>query len=153
MSLSTTRTRVGTVLEAVAGIASGAGKVHSRIRDDLDREDAEADLMGSAGINCWEYEVVPRAEHQGASGYNRAVADVRIRAHYKADDEGGSFNAFCDLLEDACLALIDPTTGFPQMTEEGVRATEKPSVPVKLRTGHSAYRATFEFSLWDTSTT
>lgn len=153
MTLATTRTRVGTVLGAVTGITGGAGKVHNRIRDDLDTSDAETDLIGSAGINCWEYEVVPRSEHQGASGYNRQVADVRIRATYKADDANASFNAFCDLIDLVTAALIDPTSGFPQMTEAGVQVLERPSVPRKLRTGHSAYRAELGFSLWDLTTT
>lgn len=149
MSLSTTRTRLTTVIGAITGITGGAGKVHNRIRDDLDRADAESDLMGSAGINCWECEVVPEAFHGGASAQYRTGAKVRIRAHYKADDANASFNAFCDLIEAVALALMDPTSGFPQIAEGGVRVSERPSVPVKLRTAHSAFRAVLEADLWD----
>lgn len=150
MSLSTTRDRVGTVLESVTGVGSNVGRIHNRIRNDLDRPDAEAHLIGATNIlNCWEYQVVPAAAHGGASGMNRATAHVTIRAHYKADDANGSFNAFCDLIEAVCLALLNPTSGFPQIDEGGVQVTERPSVPVKVRTDHSAYRAQIEFDLWD----
>lgn len=150
MSLTTTRTRVGTVLSSVSGISGGAGEVHDRIRDDLDRADAEGHLIGSGNVlNCWEYEVVPQVFHGGASAQYRTTAQVRIRAHYKADDANGSFNAFCDLIEAVALALMNPSSGFPQIAEGGVRVSERPSVPVKVRTGHSAYRAGLEFDLWD----
>lgn len=151
MSRATSLTRLTGLVEAVPGIASGAGRVHNRMRDDIGRADAEADLMGSAGINCWECELVEEWEHQGASGMNRAVGRARIIAHYKRDDEQDTYNAFTALLGLVAAAVMDPSTGFAQMREEGVRI-EGPTV-VKLRTQHAAWRAVLTFGLLDLVTT
>lgn len=153
MSLSTTRTKVGTVIGAITGITGGAGKVHAYVRDDFDRADAESDLMGSVGINCWEYAVVPDAMHGGASATDQLTAHVTIRAHYLAADASASFNTFVDLIALVLAALIDPVNGFPQIGEGGVRVTERPLLPVKVRTGHSAYRAVLELDLFDVTNT
>lgn len=151
MSRATSLTRLTTLLGALAGITAGAGKVHDRIRDDLDLADAETDLIGSAGINSWECELVEEWEHQGASGYNRATGRFRIVATYFKDDAAGSFNALTALIGLAAAAIIDPATGFPQIDADGVRV-EGPVI-TKTRTDHGVYRAVLTFRTWDLTTT
>lgn len=149
MSLSTTRTRIGTVVAGVTGV----GNVRTRFATDIDRADAESALIASGKVNSWEFAVQPSALHGGASGMNRIVARVVGEALYQHAEGSDSFNAFVDLLEDVMAALIAPTTGFPQVTEGGVRLVQLSETPTKTRTGHSCYRARIEFDLSDVDNT
>lgn len=149
MTLATTRARL---LTAISG-TTDVGNVHSRIRDDLDRPDAEAAYIASGAVNSWEVSDTPRREHGGASAMDRTVLDVTVTAHYKADDANDSHGAFVTLLDAVMVRLMDPTVGFPQITEEGIQIVEAPDRPVRLRTGHSALRCVFRFTLWDVAST
>lgn len=149
MSLSSTRTRVVTVVGAVSGV----GNVRARFATDIDRADAEAALISGGKVNSWEFAIQPGALHGGASGMNRIVARVRGEALYQHAEGSDSFNTFVDLLAVVMLALIDPITGFPQVTEGGVRLLELSETPTKTRTGHSCYRARIEFDLSDVDNT
>lgn len=143
MSLSTTRSRLVAVVGGVAGI----GNVRARFAFDIDRADAEAALIAAGKVNSWEFALQPRAVHGGASGLHRIAVRVRGEALYQHVESADSFNAFVDLLAAVMAALIEPTTGFPQVGEAGVALLELTEAPVKTRSGHSCYRARIEFDL------
>lgn len=151
MSFASTRTKVGTVLAA----ATPNWRVHNRIRTDVDRADAESDLISSdlGYIACWEYDCTPSEIHGGATGYQRTAMRVRVRGTFKHDDANDSKNAFVDAMVLAMQALANPEVGFPQLDPKGILTTEEPRVPLKVRTDHSAYRCEFVFDLLDVETT
>lgn len=149
MSLSTTRSRLTTVVSGVTGV----GNVRARFATDIDRSDAETAIVASGKVNSWEFALQPRAVHAGASGLNRVALRVRGEALYQHAEGSDSFNAFVDLLASVMAALIEPTTGFPQVGEGGVQLVELTETPVKTRTGHSCYRARIEFDLTDVDNT
>lgn len=143
MSLSTSRSRLASVVSGVTGV----GNVRVRFAFDIDRADAEAALISGGKVNSWEFAMQPRAVHGGASGLNRIAVRVRGEVLYQHVESSDSFNAFVDLLAAVMAALIEPTTGFPQVGEAGVVLLELTEAPVKTRAGHSCYRARIEFDL------
>ncbi len=151
MSLATTRTHLVSVVSGVSGTAN----VRARFATDIDRADAEAALVAGGKVNVWEFAIAPRAVHGGASGLQRIACRVQGVALYQ-HAEGlatPSFQTFVDLVEAVLTALVNPTTGFPQLDEGGVAVTELTETPVATRTGHSAYRARIEFGLLDVDNT
>lgn len=147
MSWASTRTKVGTVL--AAAVANAA--VHNRLRTDLDREDAEAALVKAGGdgkIRCFEYSCTPGELHYGASGYQTTTMRVEVVATWYHSDAGDSYGELVDAVRAAMEALGDPAN-FPQLGPEGILTTSPGTVPLKLRTGHSALRLVFGFGLLD----
>jgi len=149
MTLATTRARLLSVIGAVEGV----GQVHSRVRNSLDRDEAEDAHLSEGLINSWEVSDTPRRVHGGASAMDRTELAVECLAHYRADDEEDSHGDFVTLLEAVFAELMDPITGFPQIDESGIQVLESPHTPIKLRTGHAAYRCKFAFTLWDVEST
>lgn len=151
MSLSTSKSRLLSVIAGVSGVA--AANVRARIATDVDRADAEAAYLSSGAVNAWECILVPFARHGGASSLYRTGARVKVYALFRATDSASGFEAFVAILENVMLALMQPVTGFPQIDEAGISMDELSETPVLLRTGHSAYRAAFSFVLSDVDNT
>lgn len=149
MSLSSTLTRLSTVVDGVSGV----GNVRVYFGTPSVRADAEALLVAGGKVNSWEFAIKPSAVHGGASGMNRIVASVSGEALYEHKEGSDSFNTFVALLEAVLAALIAPVTGFPQVTEAGVRLVELQPTPTVTRAGHSCYRARIEFDLSDVDNT
>ncbi len=151
MSWATTRALVGTRLAAVCSSAS----VHNRIRTDLERENAEQDLVKEGGdgkIRCLEYTCTPGQVHGGASGYQRTTMKVQVVMTWFHDDGDDSYG---ELVDNARLAMEDlalPSV-FPQLAPEGILTTDPGTIPLRLRTGHSALRLVFGFELIDVEAT
>lgn len=152
MTLDTTRARIETVMESVADI----GHVHLHPRVGIDREDEEAKLLTGSEPNrkvqVWEIHTAPEVMHDGCGGLERTELEVRIRGWWYVDDSGSSREEFATRIRAVSLALMDPSTGFPQILEPGI-STVIDDGPVKLRSGHAAWAATLEFRLLDVSTT
>lgn len=149
MSLATTTAKIITVLTTGASCAN----VHSRVRNDLDRADAEAAMISAGAIQSWEVSAKPETVLEGCDGYYTTELEVEILAHWKADDANDSRAAFLAKLADVQAALMHRTSGFPQIKEPGVQVVEFTDTPIRLRTGQSAYRARLRFRLWNVSNT
>lgn len=149
MTLATTETRIADVLASVMGM----GKVYDRIRTEIDRGLAEEHITFSGDVNVWEFSLDTETLHDDAGGLYRDEGIVSIVAHYKHDDENNSRGVFRDLIQAVSNALMNVGSGFPQIKEPGVVLLERPTEPIKMRTGHSAYRARLEFRLWNLSNT
>lgn len=149
MSLSSTRTRLSTVVDGVSGV----GNVRVYFGTPTVRADAEALLVSGGKVNSWEFAIKPSFQHGGASGMGRIVAAVSGEALYEHDEDGDSFNTFVGLLEAVLTALGNPVSGFPQLGEAGIRITELQPTPTLTRAGHSCYRARIEFDLTDVDNT
>lgn len=147
MTVATTEATIATLL----GNVSGVGEVHDRIRSATDRDLAEDYFIddGTGEINCWEYQVDTETHHDGASGLIRTECVIEIVAHYAHDDANDSRGDFRDLLRTVSRALLATDgTGLISIKEPGVQLLEPPTL-VKIRTGHSAYRARLGLRLWD----
>lgn len=149
MSLATTLALCVAVVDGTAGV----GQVHSRVRTATDRDDAETAMVDAGAINSWEISVNPSRLHEGASAETRTALEVDILAHWKHDDAGNSRADFVTAIEAVMTRLADPEIGFPQIDEAGITLTERPDVPVRTRTGASAYRARLRFNLLDVEST
>jgi len=155
VSLQTTIDRIVSVIDAVAGVEN-VTEVPLTLTS---RPDAEAARNVSVGehVQSWEVHATPRPVHHGAGGYLETELDVEVVAHYRhAADVGGgvpSLRAFRVLLDAVGSALLDPTSGFAQIKDSVIVPVEIPSVPVKIPTGQSAWRARLRFELWDVSST
>lgn len=148
MSLSTTRAKIVTILVA-AGCPSAV--VHTRVRNDIDRADAEAAYISSGAVQSWEIIDRPEGVIEGCDGYYTTELDVELLAHWKADDANDSRGAFLAQIAAVQAGLLHRTTGFIQIKEPGVVVAEFTETPIRLRTGQSAYRARLRFRLWNTS--
>lgn len=155
MSLATTIARALACIRAVASVEN----VYAAPLTKTIRSTAEAARNVSTGesVQSWELTFAPSPRQRGVSGYRETELEIEIVAHYKhsenADGDDPTMVAFLVLLDAVGNALVDPATGFPQATEEGVSMTERPGFPVKLPTGQSALRARLRLVLWDTSST
>ena len=154
MSLSTTITRILTCVGAVSGVDSST--VFETPRTPTVRSTAEAlrNVESGQAIQSWEFSFTPVPKARGVNGYNETELEVEFVAHWKhVDGDATSLPAFRTCLDAVCTALLDPSTGCPQVKDEGVQVVEAPGLPVRLPTGQSALRARYRFSLWDTSST
>jgi len=149
MTVATSEDLLRSILEGIPEV----GIVHDRIRSRNERADAEFDIMADDLINVWEFQVDTETLHDGASGLNRAEGVVTILAHYFHSDSSNSRGEFRDVLKSVADALVIPETGFAAMKSPGVTLTERPTRPMHLRTGHSAYRAQLDFRTWDLTST
>lgn len=150
MSWSTTRARHATLYAATLPTAT----VHNRVRTDIDREDAENALKGTDGkIRCVEFTCAPGVRLPGASGYLNTTMRVQTVMTYWHGDSGDSYGALIDDARKLQEAIADPVGGFPQLTETGILTTDAGTVPLKLRTGHSALRLVFVHELYDVEAT
>lgn len=152
MTITTTKARVVSALEAIPAV----GLVHLEPQTSVEQTDAEADLLTGSGsnrtVNAWEIHPSPRVVWDGCGGVRRTELAVRIVALWGVNEAGSARDAFVEAVATVCSALMDTTTGFPQIDEGGVRSTVSDR-PVKTRTGHAAWRAELSFNLIDVSTT
>lgn len=155
MSLQSTIDRILTVLRAVSGVENVyEAPLTATLRDEA--EEARGVASGET-VQSWELHVAARPVHHGAGGYLETELSVEIVAHYRhAADVGAgvpSLRAFRVLLDAVGAALLDPTSGLPQVKDSVIVPVEVPERPVKLPTGQSAWRARLRFELWDVSST
>lgn len=148
MTLATTRARILTILEG-----AGCKNVHSRVRNQLERADAEESLIADGQVQAWEVSDKPEAMIEGCDGYYTTELEVEILAHWRANDAEDSRGEFVTQIVAAQAALLHRTDGFVQVKEPGVVLVELTETPIRLRTGQSAYRARLRFRLWNTSNT
>lgn len=148
MTLATTQAKILTVLSGAT-----CANVHSRVRNDIDRADAEAALISGGAVQSWEVSSRPETVLEGCDGYYSTELDVEILAHWKAADAGDSRGAFMTQIAAVQAAILHRTNGFPQVKEPGVALVEFTETPIRLRTGQSAYRARLRFRLWNVSNT
>lgn len=154
MSLATTVSRILACVAAVSGV--DATTVFETPRTPTIRSTAEGlrNVAAAEAIQSWEFSFTPRPVARGINGYNETELEVEFVAHWKhVDGDAASLPAFRTCLDAVCTALLDPSTGCPQVKDEGVQVVEAPGLPIRLPTGQSAIRARYRFTLWDTSST
>lgn len=157
MSWSTTVAKILSVIDGVSGVDN----VYETPLTKTSRAAAEAargvTTSGAATLQSWEVSIQPRPTHHGAGGYLETEAVVEVVAHYRHDEDVGSsvpsLRTFRELLAAVGEALLDPTSGLPQIRDSVIVPVEVPDRPVRLPTGQSAWRASFRFELWDVSST
>lgn len=148
MSFTTSVQHAKTVLESVAGVEN----VTVTPLTGTSRAAAETarGVVPGGKIQSWEILGVPIEEHQGASGMQRTRARLKIRAWWHhADQDDDSLLAFWVILAAVQAALLNPTTGFPQITAAGVQPLVEPDMPRKMPTGQSGWYAELGFELHD----
>jgi len=144
MSLATTVAKIQTVLEAVTGVTN----VRARPGVPIDLEEARETWLTDADLlQRWTIFYATSVVLGAANANQHVELDVRVVAEWRYDETDDSYIDFADRLAAAQLALADPSTGFPQISEEGVLPVESPGEPVRIETGEGAYRASFAFHL------
>lgn len=148
MSFDTTVTKVVTVLQAVSGIENVyATPLTGTRRSTLE---AQRGVIAASFLQSWEVVATPIEAHEGASGYQRTRARVRVRAYWvHQDQEPDSLAAFRSKVAAAQAALMNPSTGIPQIAAPGIAPVVEADVPRRLPTGQSAWYCEFGFETLD----
>ena len=149
MSLTTTVTKVGTVLESVAGIEN----VRLRPGLPLDLDEAMRTWAENGGLQRWTVYYASKLELGGANANEHLHLEVLVVVERSFRESDDAYLELAEFLAAAQLALADTTNGFPQIGEEGIQPVETPGEPVRTETGEAAYRAQFGFTLIDVTST
>lgn len=149
MTLATTIARAKSVAEGVSQV----GIVHvQRLSGVLEREELERLISSGDSLNALFISFEVHEVHEGAQ-LTRTECDVHVDWWYRADSEAESRQAMLIGTQALQLAWMQPTTGFPQIAPGGFSTLIRPDEPVRLSTGHTAYRSRFRFGLLDVTST
>ena len=148
MSFETTIAKIVSVIGAVGGVSN----VYETPLTGTRREGLEAQrgVAPATDLQSWEVVATPVEAHEGASGYQRTRAKVRIRAWWvHRDQDPDSCAAFRSKIREVQSALMDPDGGIPQIAAPGISSLVEPDMPRRLPTGQSGWYAELGFETLD----
>lgn len=151
MTLQTTVAKFGTVMDSVAGVENV--RLRPGIPVDLDAALGTLDTEGENRVQRWTLFYAPSGVLGAANANQHIELDFTCVVEWSYREDDDSYLDMADRIAAVMLALLNPTSGFCQIDENGISPLETPGEPVKTETGHAVYRASFSGHLLDVTST